>query len=105
MGASDMGGRLWACKHGKNDEGMTEASHRYALKPQRRRVKDLCEKPVTTRTIFQFQRRAEVSARRSAWVESDFVSTLNIRQYPACNRVIATRAQQRGLRMRAMRKV
>jgi hypothetical protein len=46
-----------------------------------------------------------VSARRSAWVESDFVSTLNIRQYPACNRVIATRAQQRGLRMRAMRKV
>jgi hypothetical protein len=40
MGASDMGGRLWACKHGKNDEGMTEAPHHYALKPQRRRVKD-----------------------------------------------------------------
>jgi hypothetical protein len=40
MGASDMGGRLWACKHGKNDEGMTEAPHQNALKPQRRRVKD-----------------------------------------------------------------
>jgi hypothetical protein len=35
-----MGGRLWACKHGKNDEDMTGAAHRAAATLQRHRVKD-----------------------------------------------------------------
>jgi hypothetical protein len=42
--APHMGGRLWACKHGKNDEAMTEAAHHSATNAERHRVKNFALK-------------------------------------------------------------
>jgi hypothetical protein len=64
--APHMGGRSWACKHGKNDEDMTKAAPHSATEAQRRRVKNFTLEILKARTIFQFACRATASAGRSA---------------------------------------
>jgi hypothetical protein len=84
-----MGGRLGARKRGNT--GVSGCASRSIYNTAARK-KFSCAKLLAARTFFQFMRREALSTVRSAWVESDFVGTLDFPQYLGCNRTFATRA-------------